>query len=136
MYRSRLCCSNWGTRGSWKRYSEKRYFRLVTYCMYVRLYDIVPPHAVLETTQQDPKPEAQDPDTVPPRLEHSGEVKHVPLSPDVAPHTRLGKVTMENMLRSLCYLKLFSRINLLLKKFLSPCFRTIRPAQPFLMFFC
>ena len=53
---------------------------------------------LIENTQHTPKEEAQVPEAVPPLLEHSEEVKHVPLYPLEAPHAELGNVTTLNTL--------------------------------------
>ena len=50
--------------------------------------------------QQAPKPEAQDPDIVPPLPVHSEAAKHVPFDPEVSDwQALLGKDTIENKLR-------------------------------------
>ena len=53
---------------------------------------------LIENTQHTPKEEAQVPEAVPPLLEHSEEVKQVPLYPLEAPQGELGKVTTLNTL--------------------------------------
>ena len=62
-----------------------------------------PPHERLKT-QQTPKPRAQDPEPVPPRLEHSVAVKQVPLRFLLPLHSVLGNFTtlkIENCLSTL-----------------------------------
>ena len=50
--------------------------------------------------QQDPKPEAQEPETVPPLPMHSEDDRHVPFEPVVSElHSKLGKVTIEKRLK-------------------------------------
>ena len=50
--------------------------------------------------QQAPKPEAQEPETVPPLPMHSEDERQVPLEPLVSElHSKLGNVTIENKLK-------------------------------------
>ena len=56
---------------------------------YVLLVLMVSPHPA-EKVQQVPNPLAQLPDAVPPLLEHSLLVKHVPWLPEVVVHSELG----------------------------------------------
>ena len=62
------------------------------------LYCRTPPQAVLASTQQLPKPEAQLPATVPARAEHSDPVRQTPATPESVEHGSFGKLTMENKL--------------------------------------
>ena len=84
------------------------------------MYGRVPPQGLNSTMQQAPKPEAHEPETVPPLALHSEDERQVPFDPEVSElHSRFGKVTMENKLKLFLSETLRKVLKVLEKSFVS-----------------